>query len=279
VRLLPGVHRAAVNFATEKLYVEYKPDQVGLTQIADAVKTAGYKTGRATLQLGIGGMYCASCVEKIEKELRRSPGVLSASVDLGTESALIDYIPSAVQIGAIKSIIERLGYRTFDSASPGPEPPKNKEEPVDENEKARAHEYAMLKRKFLFAGILALPVILFSYPTVFGMPAEFQKGTDTLRSIWMVIGIVALPVMFWSGSHFFTGSIAAFRNRSANMHTLIATGISAAWLYSTVAVLFPESSRGRNWQISSTTPFLSLLRSSISGWLWKSVQKGKALKP
>ncbi len=240
VRKLPGVKRASVNYATEKLYAEYRPEQVQTNRIVEAVKSAGYKTGKATLQLGINGMHCASCVDKIETELKRSPGVLSASVDLGTESAVVEYIPSAVQIAALKSLIERLGYKTFDSASPGSGTKKKPEEPVDENVKAREHEYTTLVRKFIIAAALAVPVMLLGYPDVFGLPAAFQRGGDMLRLIWMAMGLLALPVMFWAGSHFYTGAFAALKNRSANMHTLIATGITAAWLYSTVAVFFPQ---------------------------------------
>jgi P-type Cu+ transporter len=239
VRKLPGIKRANVNYSTEKLYVEYRPGQVTMEHITKAVKSAGYKTGMATLQLGINGMHCASCVDKIETELKRSPGVLSASIDLGTESAVIKYVPSAVQIGEIKKIIEELGYMTFDSASPGTEEKKKPDEPQDETDKARQEEYRTLMRKFIFAGVLALPVVLFSYPDLFGLPAQFQRGTETLRLIWMAMGLLSLPVMFWSGSQFYIGMWAALRNRSANMHTLIATGITAAWLYSTVALLFP----------------------------------------
>lgn len=240
VRKLSGIKQANVNYSTEKLYVEYHPDQAKIEQIVGAVKSAGYRTGKATLQIGIRGMHCASCVQKIETEMLRSPGVLSASVDLGTESALIDYVPESVSIQKIKKVIESLGYQTFDSASPGSVGTKKQEEPVDENEKAREHEYKTLMRKFIFAAVLSIPVMLFSYPDLLGLPQEFQRGSETLRLIWMAMGLLALPVMFWSGSHFYTGALAAFRSRSANMHTLIATGITAAWLYSTVAVLFPH---------------------------------------
>ncbi|HAB54028.1 MAG TPA: heavy metal translocating P-type ATPase, partial [Ignavibacteriales bacterium] len=113
-------------------------------------------------------------------------------------------------------------------------------EPVDENQLARAKEYKTLMNKFIFAAILALPVIFFSYPTVWGLPEQFQMGSSVLRYIWMAMGILALPVMFWSGSQFYTGALAAFKNRSANMHTLIATGISAAWIYSMIATYFPQ---------------------------------------
>ena len=240
VRRLPGIERANVNYSTEKLYVEYKSGQADVEQIAKAVKSAGYKTGKATLKLGIGGMHCASCIEKIEKELRKSPGVLSASVDLGTESAVIDYIPSAVRIASLKTVIERLGYKTFDSVSHAAKENEKQETAEDETEKARKHEYTTLMRKFIFAAVLAVPVVFFSYPDLFGLPQQFQRGSELLRIIWMAMGILSLPVMFWSGSQFYTGMWAAFKNRSANMHTLIATGITAAWIYSTVAVLFPD---------------------------------------
>lgn len=236
---LPGVQKATVNYANEKAYVEYCPEEVKTYNLLKAIKKAGYQAGQASLRLGIGGMHCASCVTEIEKELLHTPGVLYASVGLGTESATITYLPSMVNMAGIKRIIQRLGYQIFDAAAPG-EPERNAaEEPIDENQLAREREYRTLMRKFLFAGILALPVMFFSYPDLLGLPEQFQRGGELLRYIWMAMGILALPVMFWAGSQFYTGAWAAFKSRSANMHTLIATGISAAWLYSTVAVLFP----------------------------------------
>jgi Cu+-exporting ATPase len=52
--------------------------------------------------------------------------------------------------------------------------------------------------------------------------------------------MLSLPVLLWSGSQFFTGMWDALKHRAANMHTLIALGISAAYLYSAVAVAFPQ---------------------------------------
>ncbi|AFN74032.1 copper-transporting P-type ATPase [Melioribacter roseus P3M-2] len=239
VKKLPGVKSAVVNYATATAYVDYDSESVKTDDIIEAIKKAGYKTGRSVLKLGIGGMHCASCVTKIEKELNETKGVISASVDLATESAVINYIPGMINVSDIKKVIEKLGYETFDTA--GVKPDKAKEgEPVDENQIAREKEYKTLMKKFIFAGILAIPVVFFSYPTLWGLPAEFQRGSETLRYIWMAMGLLALPVMFWSGSQFFTGAWSAFKNRSANMHTLIAIGISAAWIYSTIATYFPS---------------------------------------
>ena len=62
---------------------------------------------------------------------------------------------------------------------------------------------------------------------------------ETLRLAWGMAALLTLPVLFWSGGHFFSGAWAALKHRSANMNTLIALGTAAAWLYSTIAILFP----------------------------------------
>ena len=249
IKKLPGIKVAHVNYATETAHVEFKSGETSTEEIIGAIKKAGYQTGQTTLKIGIRGMHCGSCVTKIEKELKQKSGVVSASVDLGNESAIVIYIPGLIDTKAIKNVIEKLGYQTFDtsgvkaeekSVTPLSKIEKAAAEPVDENQAAREKEYKTLIRKFIFAAILALPVIFFSYPTVWGLSEQFQMGSPVLRYIWIAMGILALPVMFWSGSQFYTGALAAFKNRSANMHTLIATGISAAWVYSMIATYFPQ---------------------------------------
>lgn len=246
IRKLPGIKVAHVNYATETAHVEFKSGETTTEEIIGAIKKAGYQTGQSTLKIGIRGMHCGSCVTKIEKELKQKNGVVSASVDLGTESAIVNYIPGLIDTRAIKNVIEKLDYKVFDTSGIKAEEhhrmgeEKVKEDLVDENQLAREKEYKTLMNKFIFAAILALPVIFFSYPTVWGLSEQFQMGSPVLRYIWMAMGLLALPVMSWSGSQFYTGALAAFKNRSANMHTLIATGISAAWIYSMIATYFPQ---------------------------------------
>jgi Cu+-exporting ATPase len=112
---------------------------------------------------------------------------------------------------------------------------------LDRQEDDRGREYRMLMRKFWFAALVSLPVIAFSYPDLFGLDrwAAFEEGSDSLLWIWRALGLATIPVLAWSGSQFYAGASQALRHRQANMHTLIAVGISAAWLYSTVAVLWP----------------------------------------
>ncbi|GMQ85852.1 MAG: heavy metal translocating P-type ATPase [Acidimicrobiia bacterium] len=184
--------------------------------------------GSQTVQLAVEGMTCASCVATIEGALGDVPGVLEARVNFATEEASVDVVPGSAGISDLVAAVDAAGYhaRPIDDYSDG-----------DEEQASRERLYRTLMKKFWFAAVVALPVMYFSYPELFpGIPA---KGSTELNLIWGAMALLTLAVMAWSGSQFFTGALAAFKHRSANMYTLIAIGISAAWLYSTAALLFP----------------------------------------
>jgi Cu+-exporting ATPase len=112
---------------------------------------------------------------------------------------------------------------------------------IDRADQDRSREYTTLIRKFWFAALISLPVIVFSYPQFFpGLRDWLIPGSDARRIVWAQLGVITIPVMVWAGSHFFTGMWQALKHRQANMYTLIAIGVSAAWLYSTVAVIVPR---------------------------------------
>ncbi|HSJ83199.1 MAG TPA: heavy metal translocating P-type ATPase [Acidimicrobiia bacterium] len=180
------------------------------------------------IHLSVSGMTCGSCVSTVETALSAVPGVIDARVNFAANTATVDTaheVPASVLTEAVAS----AGYQA-----------EAIEGDVDTSDTERVESerrYRLLMRKFWFAAIVSLPVIYFSYPEVFpGIPA---KGSTALWWIWLAMGVLTLPVLAWSGSQFFTGAWGALKHRSANMHTLIATGISAAWLYSTAAVVFP----------------------------------------
>src|SRR5688500_4879372 len=80
LRALPGVARAEVNLATEQAAVQAGADAQPPEALVAAVREAGYGVATAEHRLQIEGMTCASCVGRVEKALRRVPGVLDASV-------------------------------------------------------------------------------------------------------------------------------------------------------------------------------------------------------
>lgn len=102
-------------------------------------------------------------------------------------------------------------------------------------------EYRFLMKKWWFAAAISVPIIIVSYPNFFpGIRDWIPMGSENLWWARLIMGILALIVMVVSGGQFFIGMWEGLKQRSANMHTLIATGISAAWLYSLVALFWPE---------------------------------------
>src|SRR5436190_6577683 len=75
----------------------------------------------AELSLNIGGMTCASCVARVERSLKKVPGVKEAAVNLATERAAVHYDPMQVGVAEMVAAVEKAGYeaapRTEESLS------------------------------------------------------------------------------------------------------------------------------------------------------------------
>ncbi|MCF8174638.1 MAG: heavy-metal-associated domain-containing protein, partial [Burkholderiaceae bacterium] len=82
---LPGVE-AAVNFASERATVHYQAGNIAPEKMVETIRKAGFEVPPATIELAIGGMTCAACSARIEKQLNKLPGV-EAAVNLATEKA------------------------------------------------------------------------------------------------------------------------------------------------------------------------------------------------
>ncbi len=225
VKELIGVQRASVNFATGKAYVTYDPAQISLRDVKQAVEKAGYTVGGATAYLGLRDLRCASCVSFIEEALGATPGVLRATVNVATQQAEVEYLPGMATLADLRRAVESTGYRTVERAAA---------EPEDAERAARLAEYRDLRKRFVFAGILAIAVLVLSF-------GEFLPGLHAIPSQvnWLISFVLTTPVLFWAGSRFFTGAWSAFRHRTADMNTLIALGTGAAYLYSAVATFLP----------------------------------------
>ncbi len=189
-----------------------------------------------TTQLGIEGMHCASCVARVERELRSVPGVVEASVNLGSEEARVTSSADAVRVAQLEQAVERAGYHAHEKA----------EQPAEDDfarqDRDRAREYRALMRKFWFSAAVAVPVLILSNTgLVPGLRdvSWLERGSDGLYWVWRGLALLTLPVLLWAASQFYTGAWRALKHRSANMHTLIATGITAAYAYSLVAVADP----------------------------------------
>jgi len=128
------------------------------------------------------------------------------------------------------------------SASPSPSCRHATEDPAglaDGMERELARERTLLRRKVSVAAGLTALVVLSSLPHMLGGGGHLPGLPPWFTSPWTQL-ILTTPVLFWCGRDFFSGAIAAFRQHSADMNTLVAAGTGIAWLTSLFTTLFPQ---------------------------------------
>src|SRR6185295_12548272 len=187
-------------------------------------------TATAQLALPVEGMTCASCVNRIERFLKRTPGVEDAVVNLATEVATIRYLPDQVGRAELVGAIEDAGYdvRPLQSVAGGEATAAERDAAAVDAARAIEARELLVKATASIAiavGIMAL--------MLFGRAIAMED----LNRIALV---PATFVQVWAGGRFYRAAWRAGRHGAANMDTLIAIGTSAAWGYSVAVTLAPS---------------------------------------
>jgi P-type Cu+ transporter len=187
--------------------------------------------------LPVTGMTCAACASRIERVLNRQSGIESASVNFATGRATVAYDPEQTDIKRIAQTVEDAGYgvilpkpRHAGQTHPGGGDVADETDLEDEVEKAHAGEYRDTLSRFLVAAVLSVPVLVMA----------MAHGRIDFVGMNAVQLLLTAPVVLYSGAPFYRSAWAAFRHRAADMNTLIAVGTGAAFVYSTLATLFPH---------------------------------------
>jgi Cu+-exporting ATPase len=112
-------------------------------------------------------------------------------------------------------------------------------------------ELVSMTRRFWTSAALAIPVLALGMSDL--LPGQPLQHVLTIRAMGWIELALATPVVLWGGWPFFERGWASLLNRSLNMFTLIALGTGTAYLYSVVAVLFPQlfpaTFRGANGEV------------------------------
>src|SRR5579875_3107321 len=201
-------------------------------------------------QFAIEGMTCASCAMRIEKGLKKLPGILDARVNLATERATVLFDPAQVEPQQMVQKVDTIGYKAIPLdqpvAPPSSVPPTsatveagsvainvdngiNELQKQEEALKQRKTAELRHKRNLLLLGIvLTLPVVLLSMFFMNRFPGENLLLLALTTPVWAIVG--------WE---IHRGALKTLRHGSANMDTLISVGSTAAYLMSIVATFFP----------------------------------------
>jgi Cu+-exporting ATPase len=230
IRAVPGVAKASVNLATERADITFA-EKVEPLAVVQAVRTAGYATSEETVELGVEGMACASCVARIEKALKAAPGVLDASVNLATERASVRHIVGLADIASLEAAVRGAGYEVRRlSAS---------QDAADRQAQAHDREVRSLGRALAFAAALSLPVLLLAMGSHVPAIDRFEMAGIGVRASWYLQFALCSLVLFGPGLRFYRKGVPALLRAAPDMNSLTVLGTSAAWGYSAVATFLP----------------------------------------
>ena len=181
------------------------------------------------IDLSIEGMSCASCVSRVEKALKKVPGVESASVNLATERARVEGAPASTE--ALQAAVRAIGYdaHVIDHS-----------QPMHDHAHMHDEDAKLLLRDTIIAAVLTAPIFIVEMGGHL-VPA-FHHWTMMTLGPWngYLQFILATIILAWPGRRFFVSGIPALLHGAPEMNALVALGSGAAWLYSTVATFLPS---------------------------------------
>lgn len=223
-----NVDDALVNFASEKLTVDYdpaviKPQEV-LTDVIARVTKAGYHVPTEQTELALLGMTCANCANTIQRRLNKIEGVVSAEVNYANEKASVSYVSGVTDYGELVAAVRKAGYDVVEAAAGA--------EPEDAEAAAREAEVRHQWIRLIVGVAFSLPLFLLSMGRDFSLVGEWAHAPWVN---WLFLAL-ATPVQFYVGWDYYVGAYKSLRNGAANMDVLVAMGSSVAYVYS-IAVL------------------------------------------
>ncbi|WP_180047325.1 MULTISPECIES: heavy metal translocating P-type ATPase [unclassified Acinetobacter] len=229
LKKVDGVEQANVNLATEQAVVESSVplDRAALVK---AIERAGYDVVvAAPIELSIDGMTCASCVARVEKALKKVPGVQQANVNLATEQAWVE-ADTTVSADKLIQAIRKAGYDAQLQTTT-----------TTEQADQKASEQQQLKRDLMISLVLAIPVFVLEMGShlipAFHMWVMHQIGQ---MPSWLLQFVLTTLVLLFPGRRFYQKGIPALLRFAPDMNSLVAVGTLAAYSFSVVATFMPQ---------------------------------------
>ena len=185
------------------------------------------------LTLPIEGMTCASCVNRIERFLRKTDGVVEASVNLATERATVSFDPGLAGRSDLVKAVEAAGYdvRPEPVAQAASESGDAAAVEVEQQDRAKAQELRDLGLRALVSIVVAAGIFALMF---------WPERPIAMEELNKLVLWPATFIQFWAGGRFYRAAWRALKHRSATMDTLVALGTSAAWVYSVVLTMWPH---------------------------------------
>lgn len=240
VSKIPGVHSVQVALIAAKAEVDYIPNKINPSELAESISRLGFqstviqKPTEGVIDVNISGMTCSSCVYSIETNLSKIPGIESAVVTLNLAKGRVKFNTAKLGPRDILDAINSLGFTaTLANSSDRPNYLEHKE------------EIRKWRSSFLISLVFGLPcMIIMTYFMVEMSRSDHHHSDDCC---FMNIGglslentllfLLSTPVQFIGGRHFYIQAWAAIKHRTTNMDVLIVLATTISYLYSCSVVI------------------------------------------
>ncbi len=176
--------------------------------------------------LKIGGMSCAACAAAVENALKRADGIISASVNIATERATVEYDPNLVTSETLARIVDESGYQVVGSDD---DDLGQAEAPDDDIVKMRT-----ARSRMLGSWLFTVPIMLWMIPEMF---YGIMWPSPTAMHVGMIL--LAAPCLFIFGRPTFRTAYKAVTHKSTNMDVLIALGTGSAFMTGPIMFFAP----------------------------------------
>ena len=173
--------------------------------------------GFSEVSLIIEGIHCSACVWLNEKALHKMEGIIEASINFTNNKAHIVWADDIVKLSQIIDMIRAIGYNAY--------PYDASLQEVHANKVRKEYYLRMAVAIFSTMNIMWIAVAQYA-----GFFTGMEQNMKTILNI--AEGVLATPVLFYSGWVFFRGSYYGIKNRVVNMDLLVATGASLTYFYS-----------------------------------------------
>lgn len=173
--------------------------------------------GLCEISLIIEGIHCSACVWLNEKALHKMDGVADVSINFTNNKAHIVWADEIVKLSKIIDMIRAIGYNAY---------------PYDASLQ-EVHANRVRKDYYLRMAVAIFASMNIMWIAVAQYAGYFTGITQEMKTILNIAeGVLATPVLFYSGWIFFRGAYYGAKNRTVNMDTLVATGATTTYLYS-----------------------------------------------
>jgi P-type Cu+ transporter len=195
--------------------------------------------GVSKVHFHLPAIHCRSCLYLLENLSRIEPAVVKSNLNFGKKELTVWFTESAIDLGALASLLARLGYEPLIDSG---------EEQAQQKKRTSQQNHLFLKLGI--AGFCAGNAMLFSFPEYLGIEA------GSLKSLFGYINIALGSIaVFYSGSDYFTNVWSHIKLRKLTIELPILLGILVGYLRSVYEV-FSHTGAGYIDSVSGLLFFL-----------------------